>query len=84
MVQRVRFLEWHENEGAGQVWKSFCKIHNAETTKGAAPFINMKYVKTIGNPVSNVNRGRDGITSTRNFFTYPFPASLANNNNPPP
>ncbi|KAK5662284.1 hypothetical protein OQA88_8190 [Cercophora sp. LCS_1] len=63
MVQRIQFLPWHENEGAGQVWKSFCVVHNAQTVKNKATFVNNKYVKTVGKPAVTMDRGRDGTTT---------------------
>ncbi|KAL0932163.1 uncharacterized protein CTRU02_213116 [Colletotrichum truncatum] len=49
LVQRIRLIEWHENGGAGSMFKGFCHNNNASYLKADQKlYLQREYVRTIG------------------------------------
>lgn len=48
LVQRVRFLPYKENSGAGHIWQGFCNDNGASSTHGKKTYIQSEHISTIG------------------------------------
>jgi hypothetical protein len=68
MVQRVRFIPYNENSGAGQIWKGFCENNAARSVGRERTYIKSEFIKTMGIPQSKQAVGKDKITSESIHF----------------
>jgi hypothetical protein len=68
MVQRVRFIKYTDNAGAGQMWQNFCNGNAAASIsnvkKKRKTYIQSKHIRTVGKPRDDKTVvGKDKITS---------------------